>query len=562
MASENNSGEFTLQPDGSYGMYQVQPDGTTWYYQQLPTGEYGYFKPEADGTQSYFRQQADGSFVQWVRLEDGSYAAPEAVAVPVAAVPAAAAPMAAAVPSANRGRGGLIAGIAAGAVVLLGAAGVGLFMMLKGDDSSGGSAGASVPDIADKAFWQDAAGPSTTGAFIADIAEEPSLEWAHSFPHDDYNRYWTVVPAGEHYLVAIAQSNDSWGAGDSRMSMIDMRNGDMVWDKSIDTITDGQWSVTDAQSINGSDNIAVSLYNENFDQSRLLIVDARTGNELAAFELDGDSLELYSDGSRLFVADLSYMDQDRESKISAYRMSNLSGTALWTFEFPATYLTFEVFPSFVSILADELHVALNSETGEPSAVSHIVTDDTGFLIVNDTLLHYGYNIGTEESELMAIDDNGHDLWDKPATGESFLLTADALYMRMSLSDTMKVPLMRINLTDGTEMWDAPLEIVEHPVISDDQGEVFYIRDGERAPIYQVNSDTGELIDDIGVNPYETFLGENTLYVHTYDHVLVAFNKSDLTVRWQLQLGGSEYLGAWRSHLYLVDQEDWKVTVLH
>jgi len=231
MAPDNSSSEFTLQPDGSYGLHQVQPDGTTLYYQQLPTGEYGYFKPETDGSYSYFRQQADGSFAQWVRSADGTFVPPAgspgvAIALPQAVAPAApAAPVvlpapvaagaveavvtsasdvpAVSAPVAKKGRGGLIAGIAAGAVVLLGAAGAGLFMMLKGGGDSA----------------------SSTTAFVKDFAEEPGEAWSFDWSlgmdtqYIDYVNYFAVgqdfmfvMPRFDVYSFEQDQdSGTSWG---------------------------------------------------------------------------------------------------------------------------------------------------------------------------------------------------------------------------------------------------------------------------------------------------------------------------------------------------------------
>jgi len=259
MAPDNNSSEFTLQPDGSYGYHQVQPDGTTIYYQQLPDGAYGYFKPEADGTQSYFRQQADGSFVQWTRNADGTYAPPadaagspvtapvveaqptdstpvveevvvdaevvgEAAAIPpapqgapvppapgadVAPVPPAApAPSAvvayaapeAAAPGAKKSKKGLIIGaVAAGAVVILGAGALGVTTLLKG----GGS--------------------STT--FVKDFAKEPTEAWNYDYSLGADSEYLydvDLTPVGDDYVLVVPSfdydafysdqdTGDTWG---------------------------------------------------------------------------------------------------------------------------------------------------------------------------------------------------------------------------------------------------------------------------------------------------------------------------------------------------------------
>ncbi|WP_062303509.1 PQQ-binding-like beta-propeller repeat protein [Demequina subtropica] len=127
--------EWVLQPDGSHGFHQAQPDGTFVYHQQLADGTYGYYVPQPDGTQVYHRRREDGSFEQWRLGLDGSYQPVPALAPP-AAVPAASSDPGSEAPvQARSRRPAVIAGVAAGVVMLLGAGALGAVTLLGGDGS-------------------------------------------------------------------------------------------------------------------------------------------------------------------------------------------------------------------------------------------------------------------------------------------------------------------------------------------------------------------------------------------------------------------------------------------
>ncbi|WP_062517947.1 outer membrane protein assembly factor BamB family protein [Demequina gelatinilytica] len=210
-----DQGFYTLQADGTYGYHEPQADGSYVYHQKLADGTYGYYLPQPDGTQLYHRRLADGSFEQWRLGFDGTFqAVAPAPAVDAAAVAAPAAPAAdpasspatvpvPAVPVRSR-RPAVIAGVAAGVVVLLAGGAVGAYVLLGGGDDA---AGDDVP-------------------VLADIVDKPGEAWSVDLllgddaPYVSYAGSWAigtdalaVSPVFDYYAFEADHSSDYWYDG-------------------------------------------------------------------------------------------------------------------------------------------------------------------------------------------------------------------------------------------------------------------------------------------------------------------------------------------------------------
>ncbi|MFV0634674.1 hypothetical protein [Demequina sp.] len=326
-------------------------------------------------------------------------------------------------------------------------------------------------------------------------------------------------------MVDLVTGQERWS-----LSLADLWGGDAV-DLEVVDAGDGRHAVV-SMAVAGA---------EPYDE--FVVVDVDKGTIVGSVKVDGGLARADVDSGEFYLVE---EDPDGTSTtVARYDITNIAGDPSWEVDVDGyAYVGFE--PDFLTVRGDE-YVALDRVTGEPTAFSRQLDDNTTVIELSGVLVRIEYD-DEDPAEIMAIDAEGKDAWDSPVKAESLSTTDGYLWVGDGNDGWFYESMNHIDLRTGEPVWEKDLD-AEHSGVSGVQDGYAYISgDGE---ILKVSMSSGEIVDSFRATVEGVWLGKSMLFALDGDE-FISVGFDDLSENWAMDLDEDQSVSPFGSHLMIVE----------